>query len=61
MLFRYQRIVRKILFTVFDISTLKKTKYNESNVTYVTEENTFLSFLDKSTYIEEVKNNAKKF
>lgn len=25
---------------------LKKTKYNESNVTYVTEENTFLSFLD---------------
>ena len=39
---------------------LKKTKYNESNVTYVTEENTFLSFLDKSTYIEEVKSNAKK-
>ena len=39
---------------------LKKTKYNESNVTYVTGDNTFLSFLDKSTYIEEVKNNAKK-
>lgn len=39
---------------------LQKAAPNERNVTYVTAHNTFLSFLEKSAYKEEVKDNIKK-
>lgn len=39
---------------------LQRTNSHEKNQTQVTESNTFLKFLEKSTYREEVKSNAKK-
>ena len=39
---------------------LQKTDSHEKNQTQVAEGNTFLKFLEKSTYREEVKTNAKK-
>lgn len=39
---------------------LQKTNSHEKNQTYVTEGNTFLTFLEKSEYKENVKTNAKK-
>ena len=39
---------------------LQKINPNKKNQTYVTEENSFLVYLEKSTYKEEIKSNAKK-
>lgn len=39
---------------------LQKTTPNDRNLTYVTEHNTFLCFLEKSAYKDEVKDNVKK-
>lgn len=39
---------------------LQKSNSHEKNHTHVTSENTFLAFLEKSAYKEEVKSNAKK-
>lgn len=51
---------KDIFFNLLIYKLLQKTNSHEMNQTYVTEGNTFLSFLEKAAYKEEVKANAKK-
>lgn len=49
-----------IFYNLLIYKLLQKTISHEKNQTYVTEGNTFLAFLEKAAYKEEVKANAKK-
>lgn len=49
-----------VFYNLLIYKLLQKTNSHEKNQTHVTEGNTFLAFLEKSTYKEDVKNNAKK-
>lgn len=49
-----------IFYNLLIYKLLQKTTFNEINKTHVAEENTFLEFLEKGAYKEEIKNNAKK-
>jgi len=51
---------KDIFYNLLIYKLLQKTNSHEKNQTHVTEGNTFLTFLEKSAYREEVKNNAKK-
>lgn len=51
---------KDLFYNLLIYKLLQKTKSNDINQTCVTEQNTFLAFLEKGTYKEEVKNNAKK-
>lgn len=49
-----------IFYNLLIYKLLQKANLHEKNHTHVMEGNTFLAFLEKSAYKEEVKNNAKK-
>ncbi len=49
-----------IFYNILIYKLLQKATSNDRNLTYVTKDNTFLSFLEKSTYKDEVKDNIKK-
>lgn len=51
---------KELFYNLLLYKLLQRSNSNDINQTYVTENNTFLSFLEKSSYKEEVKNNAKK-
>jgi len=51
---------KDLFYNLLIYKLLQKTNPNNINKTYVTEHNTFLAFLEKGTYKEEIKNNAKK-
>ncbi|MEY8484169.1 tetratricopeptide repeat protein [Lachnospiraceae bacterium 48-21] len=51
---------KDLFYNLLIYKLLQKTNPNSINKTYVTEHNTFLAFLEKGTYKEEIKNNAKK-
>lgn len=51
---------KELFYNLLLYKLLQKSNLNNINQTYVTENNTFLTFLEKSSYKEEVKNNAKK-
>lgn len=51
---------KDLFYNLLIYKLLQKTNSNDINQTYVTERNTFLAFLEKGAYKEEVKTNAKK-
>jgi len=51
---------KDLFYNLLIYKLLQKTNSNDINQTYVTERNTFLAFLEKGTYKQEVKTNAKK-
>lgn len=51
---------KDIFYNLLIYKLLQKTNSHEKNQTHVAVENTFLAFLEKSTYKEEIKTNAKK-
>lgn len=51
---------KDLFYNLLIYKLLQKTSSNDINQTYVTERNTFLAFLEKGAYKEEIKTNAKK-
>lgn len=51
---------KDLFYNLLIYKLLQKTNSNDINQTYVTEKNTFLAFLEKGAYKEEIKTNAKK-
>lgn len=51
---------KELFYNLLIYKLLQKADSNEINQTYVEEANTFLAFLEKETYKEEVKKNAKR-
>lgn len=51
---------RDIIYNLLIYKLLQKTIPTEKNQTHVTEGNTFLTFLERAAYKEDIKNNAKK-
>lgn len=51
---------KECFYNLLIYKLLQKSVSQEINQTYVTEQDTFLAFLEKSTYKEEIKYNAKK-
>lgn len=50
----------ELFYNLLIYKLLQKSEPNEINQTYVSKKDAFLSFLEKSSYKEEVKNNAKR-
>lgn len=51
---------KDLFYNLLIYKLLQKASPNDINQTYVTERNTFLAFLEKGAYKEEIKTNAKK-
>ena len=51
---------KDLFYNLLIYKLLQKTNSNDINQTCVAEQNTFLAFLEKGAYKEEVKNNAKR-
>lgn len=51
---------KETFYNLLIYKLLQKATSNNKNLTYVTEHNTFLAFLEKSAYRDEIKDNAKK-